>query len=417
MPLAWVAGEISNFKRYGSGHCYFTLKDEDAQVDCVMFRGRAQLLDWQPEDGMHVEVRAIPTLYEARGKFQLNVEAMRRGGLGALYEAFQRLKARLEQEGLFDPARKRVLPRFPRAIGVVTSPSAAALRDVLTTLARRMPGLPVIIYPTPVQGEGAAAKIAQAVASASARAECDVLIVCRGGGSMEDLWAYNDEALARTIAACTVPVVSGVGHETDFTIADFVADVRAPTPTAAAQLASADRLELGAELRQWQLRLTRVARRGLEDRMQRLDYLSRCLVHPGDRLRSQLQHIGHLASRLGGAWGRFADARAWELEGAMRALTAAAPDVRELERRHGELARRLCEAARGRVENLESRLAAMDSHLKHLNPSLVLERGYAIAHDATGALVREAGKLAPGDALEVTFARGSAQAQVRRVKP
>src|SRR5690349_4376276 len=212
LPFTWVAGEVSNSKRYDSGHCYFTLKDAQAQVDCVMFRNRAQLLGWLPQDGMRVEVRAAPTLYEARGKFQLNVDTMRRGGLGALYEAFERLKARLEREGLFDPARKRALPRFPRTIGIVTSPQAAALRDVLTTLERRMPSAAVIIYPTPVQGEGAGARIAQALATAAARAECDVLIVCRGGGSIEDLWAYNDEGLARAIAACSIPVVSGVGH-------------------------------------------------------------------------------------------------------------------------------------------------------------------------------------------------------------
>ncbi|MBI3067537.1 MAG: exodeoxyribonuclease VII large subunit, partial [Betaproteobacteria bacterium] len=184
--LMWVAGEISNFKRYESGHCYFTLKDAEAQVDCVMFRHKIQYVDWKPGNGMQVEVRAYPTLYEARGKFQLNVEIMRRAGLGALYEAFERLKARLEKEGLFDPALKRPLPRFPRAIGIVTSPQAAALRDVLTTLRRRMPGLPVVIYPTPVQGEGAAERIAGAIRAAGARNECDTLILARGGGSLED---------------------------------------------------------------------------------------------------------------------------------------------------------------------------------------------------------------------------------------
>src|SRR5688572_2027226 len=255
LPLCWVAGEVSNFKRYDSGHCYFTLKDETAQVDCVMFRNKAMLLGWQPENGMQVEVRACPSLYEGRGKFQLNVEAMRRAGLGALFEAFERLKTKLGSEGLFDAQRKRPLPLFPRVIGIVTSPRAAALRDVLTILKGRMPALPVIVYPTPVQGEGAAARIATALRTAARRAECDVLIVCRGGGSIEDLWAYNDEALARVIAASPIPIVSGVGHETDFTIADFVADVRAPTPTAAAQLASADRLELCAQVGQLELRL------------------------------------------------------------------------------------------------------------------------------------------------------------------
>ena len=267
LPLMWVAGEISNFKRYGSGHCYFTLKDAQAQVDCVMFRGRAQLLGWQPQDGTKVEVRALPTLYEARGKFQLSVEVMRRAGLGALYEAFERLKAKLEQEGLFDPARKRPLPRFPRAVGVVTSPQAAALRDVLTTLKRRMPGLPVILYPTPVQGEGAGSRIAAAISLAGARRECDVLIVCRGGGSIEDLRSFNEEAVARAILTSPVPVVTGIGHETDFTIADFVADARAPTPTGAATLASPGRDELSRLLLQQAHRLLRVFRRGLEDRI------------------------------------------------------------------------------------------------------------------------------------------------------
>jgi exodeoxyribonuclease VII large subunit len=209
VPLVWVAGEISNFKRYDSGHCYFTLKDDAAQVDAVMFRHKAQYLDWQPQNGMQVEVRATATVYEARGKFQLAVDAMRRAGLGALYAAFEKLKAKLELEGLFDPALKRELPAFPCTVGVVTSPQAAALRDVITALQRRMPGINVIIYPTPVQGEGAGAKIAEAIRLAGERAECDVLIVCRGGGSIEDLWAYNEEVVARSIRACPVPVVSG----------------------------------------------------------------------------------------------------------------------------------------------------------------------------------------------------------------
>src|SRR5262249_21863748 len=241
LPLMWVAGELSNCKRYESGHCYFTLKDANAQVDCVMFRNRAQLLGWQPQDGMQVEVRASPTLYEARGKFQLTVETMRRSGRGALYEAFARLKLKLEREGLFDPARRRPLPRFARVVGIVTSPRAAALRDVLTTLERRMPGLQVVVYPTPVQGGTAARSVAAGIATASTRAECDVLILCRGGGSIEDLWAFNEEVVARAIVASAIPVVTGIGHETDFTIADFAADFRAPTPTGAAERVSPDR--------------------------------------------------------------------------------------------------------------------------------------------------------------------------------
>jgi exodeoxyribonuclease VII large subunit len=414
LPLLWVAGELSNFKRYDSGHCYFTLKDADAQVDCVMFRMKAQLLGWRPENGMQVEVRACPTIYEARGKFQLNVEVMRRAGLGALYEAFERLKTKLEREGLFDPARKRTLPRFPDTIGIVTSPQAAALRDVLTTLKRRMPGVQVIVYPAPVQGEGAGLRIARAVGVASARAECDVLIVCRGGGSIEDLWAYNDETLARAIVQCSMPVVSGIGHETDFTIADFVADVRAPTPTAAAELVSADRLEVCEQLRQLNSRLARMVHRGLENRMQRLDYLSRCLVHPGERIAGQLQHLGHLANRLCGGWKRSAEAHAWTLRALARGLRAARPDLDVLERTRLELARRLGEGLRARLGSAATRLTALEAHLKHLNPALVLERGYSIALDSKGAVVHDAAQLEVGEQVELRFGRGAASAEVKR---
>ncbi|HYC46723.1 MAG TPA: exodeoxyribonuclease VII large subunit [Burkholderiales bacterium] len=417
LPLCWVGGEVSNFKRYDSGHCYFTLKDESAQVDCVMFRQKAMLLGWQAENGMQVEVRACPTLYEGRGKFQLNVEAMRRAGLGALFEAFGRLKAKLGREGLFDAERKRALPRFPRTIGIVTSPRAAALRDVLTILKRRMPAVPVIVYPAPVQGEGAAARIANALRTAGRRAECDVLILCRGGGSIEDLWAYNDESLARAIAACPIPVVSGVGHETDFTIADFVADLRAPTPTAAAQLATADRLELCEYMRQLELRLGRIVKRALEERMQRVDYLSKRLVHPGEALRNRLQHLGHLANRLCGSWKRYFEARLWAVQGLTRELAGARPDLAALERARLDLARRLREAARSRLDGVAGRMSALESHLKHLNPELVLERGYSIAVNDAGAIVRDAAQLSPGENLTVKFARGSAETRVTKTTP
>ena len=413
LPLMWVAGEISNFKRYESGHSYFTLKDSAAQVDCVMFRHKLQYLDWLPENGMQVEVRAAPTLYEARGKFQLGVETMRRAGLGALYEAYEKLKARLGQEGLFDEARKRPLPPFPRAVGIVTSPQAAALRDVLTTLRRRMPSLPVILYPAPVQGEGAAQKIAQAIAVAGMRGECDVLIVCRGGGSIEDLWSFNEEVVARAIAACPIPVVCGVGHETDFTIADFVADARAPTPTAAAQLASPDRAELAQQLRQWQHRLARVAQRTLEERMQRLDYLSRRLVHPGERIRNQAQHLQHLASRLGGVGRRALESLSWQVLGLAQRFGAARPDLDARARETDGLARRLQQAARERLNAAATQLTGLEAHLKHLNPQLVLERGYSITETADSRVVRDGSQLALGEELKITFARGWADAQVK----
>ena len=414
LPAVWVAGEISNFKRYDSGHCYFTLKDEQAQVDCVLFRHRAQLLGWQPQDGGRVEVRAQPTLYEARGKFQLNVESMRRAGLGALYEAFEKLKLRLEREGLFDAARKRALPRFPQRIGIVTSPQAAALRDVLTTLRRRMPRLPVIVYPTPVQGEGAGARVAAAIALAGARGECDVLVLCRGGGSIEDLWAFNEEAVARAIRACPVPVVCGVGHETDFTIADFAADTRAPTPTAAAELAVPSREELRRILAHVRDQLRRIGRRSLEDRMQRLDYLSRRLVHPGERVRNQQSEIQHLASRLRGAMRRELDAAGWELHAAGLGLRSAEPDVAMLARARDDLVRRLRDGARRALEATAGALARVEAHLRHLDPRQVLERGYSITELADGTIVRDAARLTTGQDVKITLARGWADARVKR---
>jgi len=414
VPLVWVAGEISNFKRYDSGHCYFTLKDEAAQVDAVMFRHKAQHLDWQPENGMQVEVRATATVYEARGKFQLAVDAMRRAGLGALYAAFEKLKAKLEAEGLFDPALKRELPPFPRSVGVVTSPQAAALRDVITALRRRMPGISVIIYPTPVQGEGAGTKIAEAIALAGARAECDVLIVCRGGGSIEDLWAFNEEVVARAIRACPLPVVSGVGHETDFTIADFAADMRAPTPTAAAELVSPDGVKLKRDVVLFGQQLARVFARGIEDRMQRLDYLSRRLTHPGERIRNQVIHLQHLASRLRGEWRRGAEEQSWALRDAAQRLRAAAPDTGMLAQQQQELARRLHGAARERMTSAAERVSSIRSHLLHLNPQRVLERGYSITETADGAIIRDSAQLTEEQELKVTLAKGWAGVRVKR---
>ncbi|MDP1673001.1 MAG: exodeoxyribonuclease VII large subunit [Burkholderiales bacterium] len=414
VPLVWVAGEISNFKRYDSGHCYFTLKDAAAQVDAVMFRHKAQYLDWVPENGMQVEVRATATVYEARGKFQLVVDAMRRAGLGALYAAFEKLKAKLEAEGLFDPAIKRALPPFPRTVGVVTSPQAAALRDVISALRRRMPGIGVIIYPTPVQGEGAAAKIAEAISLAGQRAECDVLIVCRGGGSIEDLWAYNEEAVARAIRACPLPVVSGVGHETDFTIADFAADLRAPTPTAAAELVSPDGVKLRRDTAVLGQQLSRVFARTLEDRMQRLDYLSRRLTHPGERIRNQKVHLQHLASRLHGGWRRGADERSWALRDAAQRLRAAAPDLSLLMQHQHELARRLRGMTRERMATAAERVAGIRAHLLHLNPQRVLERGYSITETADGQIVRDGTQLATDQELQLTLAKGWAAVRVKR---
>src|SRR5260221_7121841 len=370
-PLLWVGGELSNLSRSASGHWYFSLKDDAGQVDCVMFRSRAGALDWTPRDGVKVEVRALVTLYEPRGRFQLTVEAMRPAGLGPLYERFLKLKEKLEREGLLDEAKKRELPVYPRVIGVITSLAAAALRDVLTTLARRNPAIPVIVYPAPVQGEGAAARLAAMLATASERAECDVLLLVRGGGSIEDLWSFNEEAVARAIRASRLPVIVGVGHETDFTIADFAADRRAPTPTAAAELASPLRAELIAQVAEAVRALGRELRRRLEYAMQAVDVLARRIVHPAERLRAHQQLVGQLSARL--------------------AFGVA----------HG------LHAIQSRYERLAVALAGLD-------PAAILGRGYSITRNAAGELLRDAARAGEGEQITTTLARGGLISKVTK---
>ena len=413
-PLAWVAGEISNFTLARSGHFYFSLKDEQAQVRCVMFRSRGAYIDWQPRDGMQVEVRALVSLYEPRGDFQLNVEFMRRAGLGALYEAFLRLRDRLEREGLFAPAAKRDPPAFPRAIGVVTSRSAAALHDVLTTLARRNPSIPVVVYPTAVQGERAPVEIATALAAAGDRREVDVLILCRGGGSIEDLWAFNDERVARAIRACPIPVVTGVGHETDLTIADFAADRRAPTPTAAAELVSPARDELRVQLDRLATRLRGCLERYLETRMQLLDHLARRVVHPGRRLEAQSALVAHLRSRLAQGAGRSLDRERWRVRALLDRTRRQRPPIETLAAHVSQLVQRTRATAAGALAARVTRIEALARSLSHLDPRAVLERGYSVVRSADGRIVRRAASIAPGDLLDVTFAAGSAQARVER---
>ncbi|CCD28738.1 Exodeoxyribonuclease 7 large subunit (Exodeoxyribonuclease VII large subunit) (Exonuclease VII large subunit) [Candidatus Glomeribacter gigasporarum BEG34] len=324
-PRVWVSGEISNFARAASGHWYFSLKDEAAQLRCVMFRMRAQKVAFMPREGDHIEVCGRVTMYEPRGECQLNAEQLRRTGAGRLYEAFMALKQRLENEGLFDVAKKRALPVYPRAIGVVTSLAAAALCDVLTTLARRAPHLPVIVYPAPVQGAGSAAQLAAMVECANRRAEVDVLIVCRGGGSLEDLWAFNEEALVRAIAASALPVISGVGHQTDFTLVDFAADVRAPTPTGAAEQVSAPRAQLLRALSDLHMRQRRVQQRLHERRAQQLDWLARRLISPVERLAQQRSDLRQQALRFSAALKRQQAGRCAQIREYAARCTALSP--------------------------------------------------------------------------------------------
>ncbi|NWG86425.1 MAG: exodeoxyribonuclease VII large subunit [Hydrogenophilaceae bacterium] len=416
IPLCWVSGEVSNFTRAPSGHWYFTLKDAQASVRCAMFKNRNQFLDWQPREGDHIEVRAVASIYEARGEFQLSIETLRRAGLGALFEAFNRLKEKLEKEGLFDPARKRELPRMPQRIGIVTSAKAAALRDVLTTLARRWPAAAVVLYPTLVQGSGAAEQIAAAIHTAGERAECDVLLIVRGGGSIEDLWAFNEEAVARAIAACPIATVSGVGHETDFTIADFVADLRAPTPTGAAQLATPDRTELAQQLDHLARRLQFGQRRRLDNLAQRLDGMSRRLIHPAARLNEQRRHLDHLGRRLHHALAGRLQQRQGRNEQLAARLHGLRPDLGGLAQRLVYLQQRQQRGQHNRLARLTARLDALGSHLNHLNPQAVLERGYSIVRDQKGRIVRDSTDLQVGNEIEVTLARGGAAAQVTKLR-
>jgi exodeoxyribonuclease VII large subunit len=385
---------------------------------CVMFRGRAQYAEFTPREGDRIEVRALVTMYEPRGELQLNVEAVRRTGQGRLYEAFLRLKAQLEAEGLFAAERKRALPTHPRAIGIVTSLQAAALRDVLTTLSRRAPHIPVIIYPAPVQGPGVSGKLAAMVDAANARREVDVLIVCRGGGSIEDLWAFNEEVLARAIAESAIPVVSGVGHETDFTIADFAADVRAPTPTGAAELVSPQRVLLLRELDHRHATLARGFGRMMERRAQQLDWLARRLVSPAERLARQRTHLQQLSVRLASAGARpVRDARARFSLLQMR-WQRWRPDLAGHQAKLGHLSQRLDAALLRQHERQTARIDTLAARLEVLSPQRTLERGYAAVLDAqSGRAVRAPSSLKPGRRLTVHLAEGAADIALADVQP
>lgn len=420
-PLVWVSGEVSNFTRAASRHWYFSIKDVNAQMRCVMFHGRAQYAEFTPREGDKIEVRALVTMYEPRGELQLNVEAVRRTGQGRLYEEFLRLKAQLEAEGLFAAERKRALPTHPRGIGIMTSLQAAALRDVLTTLARRAPHVPVVVYPAPVQGAGVGAKLAAMIEAANARREVDlldVLIVCRGGGSIEDLWAFNEEVLARAIAESALPVVSGVGHETDFTIADFAADLRAPTPTGAAELVSPQRVLLLRDLNHQHAALARSFGRMMERRAQQLDWLSRRLVSPAERLARQRVHLRQLASRLTAAGARpVRDARAhfalvqyrWQRR---------RPDVGAEHEHVLRLAQRIGAVSERRMEREKARVSELAARLQVLSPQRTFERGYAALIDTqSGRALRAPNALKPRRPLTVHLAEGSADVLLADVQP
>lgn len=415
LPLVWVGGEVSNLSRAASGHLYFSLKDAGAQVRAVMFRGRAQGLAFQLREGDRVEVRALVTLYEPRGDFQLNVEAMRRAGAGDLHQRFLELKAKLQAEGLFDPDRKRDLPRLPAQIGVVTSPQAAALRDVLTTLARRAPHIPVVLYPCSVQGADAPAALRQALSHAIRRAECDVLLLVRGGGSIEDLWAFNDEALVRAVAASPIPVITGVGHETDSTLVDFVADQRAATPTAAAACAAAAREDLIAEVNGVFRRASDALAYALDRAAQRLDLAMARLRPPSAQWSERAHRLSVLESRLHAVMRE--SITAVQSRGARAQARLRPPAFDAVEVRLQALVTRLSQGARIAAQERDARLRELRGALDLVSPLAVLSRGYAIVADESGRVLRDATGLQADSALTIRLHEAELSARLIRAGP
>jgi exodeoxyribonuclease VII, large subunit len=410
----WIAGEVSNLTRAASGHYYFSLKDSRAQVRCAMFKGAAARLANPLKEGDHIEVAGKISIYEARGEFQITVNEVRLKGLGQLYEAYERLKTQLQAEGAFAAERKKPLPARPQCIGIVTSLAAAALRDVVTTLKRRAPEIPVIVYPTAVQGAGSEFQIAQAIKTASQCAECDVLIVCRGGGSIEDLWAFNEEPVVRAIEACAIPVVSGVGHETDFTLADFVADVRAPTPTGAAELVSPNRQESLHRLAQAQGRLKTVLEQRYFDASQKLDWLARQIRHPRQKLDEQRTHIHKLAQTLSYSMTQNVRAHTARFERQTQALKHCRPDISVYRQDISRFQTTLSHAFRQLLAQRRQSLTAQTALLEAVSPQQILERGFSVVKNTRGQVIRNADVLKQGQKLHITFADGETDVRVTK---
>jgi len=420
-PLLWLEGEISNFSRPTSGHMYFSLKDEAAQVRCAMFRGKNMHLRFKPENGMQVLVRVRLTLYEARGDFQIIIEHMEEAGQGALQRAFEALKSRLGQEGLFDIRLKKAIPALPKKIGVITSPTGAAIRDVLSVLKRRFPAIPVLIYPVPVQGETAANQIAAMIKLADKRKDCDVLLLTRGGGSLEDLWAFNEEVVARAIHACKTPLISAVGHEVDFSIADFVADQRAATPSAAAELISPDQHDIQQQLSKHLSRLQGQARSLLQQSQQGLDWLQKRLQqqHPGQKLQIKAQRVDELELRLERIVRNSIDRKAYALTQLNSRLQRHAPlqQLNQLKMRQQRLQQRLQHAWQQIMANKQQRLAMTSRTLNNVSPLATLQRGYAIVQDVANKQVfSDARQLNRGDKISARLAKGSLICIVDEIK-
>ena len=407
VPLLWVQGEISNLTRAASGHWYFSLKDEKAQVRAVMFRPKVNLLNWQPREGDAVQAYVSAGLYAPRGDFQLTVETLRPAGMGTLYERFIKLKAQLEQEGLFDPDTKKELPYFIRKVGIVTSPQAAALRDVAHTLARRAPHIELQLYPTLVQGELAAGQIAQAIAKANQNPKLDALLIIRGGGSLEDLWAFNEPEVAHAIFKSRLPTISGVGHETDTTIADFVADVRAATPTAAAELISSPSADDWlAELDAIQRTLARAMRQTQQQAEQRLDRALLGLLTPAQQLTHKHMQLQQLWTRASHAVTRRLDANEQRLQHTRYRWRRAHPNLSEQANALADRSSRLHNAMQRYLQKREQSTLYATQSLQQLNPQNVLQRGFAYVYTQNGRIVYNADTLQSGDGITIQLARG-----------
>lgn len=416
LPALWLEGELSNVKKYTSGHWYFTIKDEQAQIACTLWKSKALRVRNLPKDGQRVLVYGKASIYANRGSFQFGVDYLEDAGEGALQRRFEVLKATLAAEGLFDADIKRQLPTLPRRIGLITSPAGAAIRDILHILKRRFPSIPVLLYPVAVQGSGAAAEIARALALASDRAEVDVVILARGGGSLEDLWSFNEEVVARAIRACAIPVVTGVGHETDTTIADFAADVRAPTPSGAAELAVPDRAEWLRLLAHLARRIGALAERVLDSRTDHLRFLQRRLeqAHPRHRLRERQQRLDELDARLGAAMTRHVRQRATHVRWLGVRLAQVHPGRQLVARRERllELDARLTRRIRSRVAGEHGRFTMLVRTLHAVSPLATLDRGYAIVTDVHGRVLRDAQSAPENTVIEARLGAGTIRAKV-----
>ena len=372
-PSFWITGEISNFISASSGHWYFSLKDEEAQVRCTMFKNKNMAAEWIPKNGEKIEAKCLIGLYEARGEYQLNIEQIRHAGAGLLSEAFNQLKEKLLKEGLFEVSRKKSIPQFPRSIGVITSPTGAAIEDILITLKRRSPHIPIIIYPSLVQGKEAPLAIVRAIETANAREECDVLILARGGGSIEDLWAFNEEIVARAIVASKIPTITGVGHETDSTIADFVSDLRAPTPTGAAELVTSHTFELIKTIQVYKNQLNKLMAGLIRELVQKIDYLEKRLVSPRQQIQRQKEQFYQYIQRIN-------------------------------------------QSMKNVVIQYRLHIDKLKLNLDHLSPHAVLSRGYSIITDVDGQIVNNVAQLKLDDKIHIQLNHGQADANISDLK-